>query len=167
MLRFEALFQEKTMFRSRWGFHPCDYQTYRKLKFLNQLHLKAVRMAHAWERWRRKDPHNRVMRRRIRNERGQIIGYEPPVPLPEPEICSVFSQKIIELRYVDKKGNFSREGFSEERVVTDDFSIAADYASARKPVTAPAEVQPLHHTLAELEQLYEEARRWLEKQDVR
>jgi hypothetical protein len=167
MLRFEALFKEKTMFRSRWGFHPCDYQTYRKLKFLNQLYLKAVRMAHAWDRWRRKDPHNRVTRRRIRNEKGQIIGYGPPVPLPEPKICSVFSQKMFEQRHVDKKGNFSREGFTEEKVVTDHIWIPADYASARKPAADPAVIRCLHQNLAELEELYDKARRWLEEQDVR
>ena len=167
MLRFEAPFEEKTMFRSRWGFHPCDYQTYRKLKFLNQIYLKAVRMARAWERWRRKDPHNRVVRRRIRNEKGQVTGYEPPVPLPEPKICPVFSQKVFEQRHVGKQGNFSREGFVEETLVTDHFWIPADYASSRKPVANPGEVQSLHQTMAEFDELNAKARRWLEEQDVR
>ncbi len=155
------------MFQSRWGCHPCDYPTYRKLKILNQVYLRAIRLTHAWARWKRKDPHNRVVRRRIRNEKGQTIGYEPPLPLPEPRICPVFSQKIVEIRHVDKQGDFSREGFGEEKVVTDDLWIAADYASARKPVGSPEKVQPLHHTLAELEELYEKARTWLEEQDVK
>ncbi len=86
------------MFQSRWGFHPCDYQTFRKLKLLIQVYLQTVRLAHAWQRWKRKDPHNRVMRRRIRNDKGQTIGYEPPVPMPEPKICPVFSQKVFEKR---------------------------------------------------------------------
>ena len=55
----------------------------------------------------------------------------------------------------------------EEKVVTDDLWIPADYASARKPVADPAEVQPLHHTIAELEELHEKARTWLEVQDVK
>jgi hypothetical protein len=155
------------MFRSRWGFHPCDYPSHRKLKFLNQVYLRAVRLAHAWERWQRKDPHNRVVRRRIRNEKGQTIGYEPPVPLPEPRICDVFSEKVFEQRHVDKKGNFSREGFTDEKVVTNGGWIPAAYASARKPVADPAEVRPLQHTVAELDELYERARCWLEQQDVR
>jgi hypothetical protein len=155
------------MFQSRWGFHPCDYQTYRKLKSLNQVYRQAIRMAHAWARWKRKDPHNRVLRRRIRNEKGQTIAYEPLVSVPEPRICPVFAPKIVEIRHVDKKGNLSREGFPEEKVVTDDLRIPADYASARKPVANPTEVQPLHHTLAELEELYEKARTWLEEQDVK
>ncbi len=154
------------MFSSRWGFHPCDYSTYRKLKVLNLVYLRAVRLAHAWTRWKRKDPHNRVIRRRIRNEKGQTIGYEPPVALPEPKTCSVFSQKVIEKLHVDKKGIFSREGFVEERVVTDDFCIPSDYSSARVPAANPSEVQPLHHSVAEIEELYEKARAWLEEQDV-
>jgi hypothetical protein len=155
------------MFQSRWGFHPCDYQTYRKLRFLNQVYLKAVRQAHAWARWHRKDPHNRVCRRRIRNEQGQTIGYEPPRPLPEPKICSLFSQKHFEKRHVDEKGRSSRDGFIVERLATDDFCIPADYAAARKPVPDHAQVQPLRHTVAEYEALYQQARAWLEEQDVR
>jgi hypothetical protein len=155
------------MFQSRWGFHPCDYPTYRKLKFLNQVYLQAVRLAHAWARWKRKDPHNRVIRRRIRNGNGQTIGYESPVALPEPRICAVFLQKILEQRHVDKKGNFFREGFLEEKVLTEDFWIPADYAAARKPVAAQTNVKPLHHSVAELEDLYEKARTWLEQQDVK
>ncbi len=155
------------MFRSRWGFHPCDYPTYLKLKFLNQVYLQAVRLAHAWARWKRKDPHNRVLRRRIRNDKGQTIGYEPSMPLPEPRICSVFSQKVWEQRHVDKKGNVSREGFLEEKLVTDNHWIPAAYASARKPMADPAEVHPLQHTPAELEPLYEMAQRWWEEQGVK
>jgi hypothetical protein len=63
-----------TTFRSRWGFHPCDYATYRKLKLLNLVYHRAVRLAHAWERWQRKAPHNRVRRHRIRDEQGRTIG---------------------------------------------------------------------------------------------
>src|SRR5713101_340936 len=48
ILRLEVPFFERrtTMFQSRWGFHPCDYQTFRKLKFLNQAYLQAIRLAH-------------------------------------------------------------------------------------------------------------------------
>ncbi|HEY7326222.1 MAG TPA: hypothetical protein VH592_01180 [Gemmataceae bacterium] len=155
------------MFRSRWGFHPCDFQTYCKLKILNQVFSQAIRLAHAWERWQRKAPHNRVLRRRIRNEKGQAIGYESPIPLPEPRICPVFSQKIFEQCHVSRQGNLSREGFQEEKVVTEDCWIVADYASARKPAPDPSMVQPLHHTAAEREELYQRARTWLEERDVK
>jgi hypothetical protein len=146
------------MFQSRWGFHPCDYSTYRKLKFLHHVYQRAVRMAHAWERWKRKDPHNRVMRRRIRNAKGQTIGYEAPVPIAEPRICPIFSQRHLENRHVDKNGNFFREGFLEEKVVTDDLGISGDYVAARRPVKELAEVRPLRVGLETIDTLYEQAR---------
>ena len=63
------------------------------------------------------------------------------------------------------EGKFDRE-FLEEQVVTDHLWIAADFAAARKPVAEQGQVQPLHQSVAELEELYEKARRWLEAQDV-
>jgi hypothetical protein len=155
------------VFQSRWGLHPCDYSTFRKLKFLNMLYQRAVRMAHAWDRWKRKDPHNRVSRRRIRNEKGQTIGYGEPIPVAEPPICPVFSRKVQEKRFVDKKGNHSKDGFLDERVVTDDPRIATDYSAARKPVSDPGAVRPLRCSLAEIDDWYDKARAWVEQQDVR
>src|SRR5262245_19500805 len=45
--------------RGRWGYYPCPYELYRKLKRLNLLALHARRRSAAWERWYRKLPHNR------------------------------------------------------------------------------------------------------------
>lgn len=155
------------MFQSRWGFHPCDYTTFRKLKFLHHAYLKAVRLAHAWQRWKRKDPLNRVIRRRIRNDKGQTIGYEPPVPILEPSICPIFSQKVLEKQHVDKKGQYFRDGFLEEKVVTDHLGIVADFAAARKPAKEVAEVRPLQVSVETIDALYEQARKWLEDRDVK
>jgi hypothetical protein len=155
------------MFQSRWGFHPCDYSTYRKLKLLHHVYQKALRLAHAWARWKRKDPHNRVMRRRIRNSKGQTIGYEPPVPLAEPRICPIFTQKVLENRHVDKKGTFFRDGFLEEKVVTDDLGIAEDFAGARRVVRETSEVRPLHISVEAIDAFYEQARSWMEDRGVK
>jgi hypothetical protein len=153
------------VFGSRFGFHPCDYSTYRKLKFLNMVYQRAVRLAHAWDRWKRKDPHNRVSRRRIRSNEGQTIAYAEPVPVVEPSICPVFSRKVQEKCFVDKKGKHFKEGFLDEKVVTDDPRIATDYSTARKPVPEPGMVRPLRSAVAEIDELYEKARVWLEEQD--
>jgi hypothetical protein len=51
-------------------------------------------------------------------------------------------------------------------VVTDCSRIVADYAAARKPMTDASGVQPLQCTLAEIDERYEQARRWVEQQDV-
>lgn len=155
-----------TTYRSRWGFHPCDYATYRKLKLLNRVHERAVRLAHSWDRWHRKDPHNRVCRRRIRDDQGRTIGYAEPVPIPEPPLCSVFCRKEQERRFVDNKGNYCKDGFLDEKVVTDHGWIATDYSAARKPASEPGAFRPLHGTVAEIDELYEQARAWLERQDL-
>jgi hypothetical protein len=156
-----------TVFRSRWGFHPCDYATFRKLKLLHLVYKRAVRLAHAWDRWYRKDPHNRVCRPRIRNDKGQTIGYVEPVLLAEPPICPVFSRKVQEKRLVDKEGNCSKDGFLDEKIVTDADWIATDYSTARQPAPDPGAVRPLRGTVAEIDGLYELARAWLEQQDLR
>jgi hypothetical protein len=166
LLRFDHSIKEKNMHSSRWGFHPCDYQTFRKLKILHQIYQRAIRMSHAWARWKRKDPLNRVSRRRIRNDKGQTIGYDPPVPLPEPKICAVFSQRICKRVHVDKRGNVFREGFLDDRIATSDVGVVADYTSARKPRSIAAEVQPLRLSLAAIDELFDKAKAWLEKQDV-
>jgi hypothetical protein len=154
------------MFRSRWGFYPCDYQTYCKLKVLHRVYQTAMRMAHAWERWNRKDPQNRVMRRRIRNVNGQTIGYEPPVPIAEPRICPVFSQQIQEHRHVDKRGVIHRDGFFQPKVVTDDLGVVEDFAGARRPVREEGEVRPMRMSAESIDALYEQARRWPEDRNV-
>lgn len=154
------------VFQSRWGFHPCDYATYRKLKLLNQVYLRSVRLARAWQRWQRKEPHNRVSRRRVRNGQGQTVGYGPPVPLAEPPVCPVFSQKVYRTRFVDKKGGRQKEGFLEETCLTDDFGVAAAYAAVRRPAAEPGQVRPLGLSAAEIDALYDNARGWLERQDV-
>jgi len=154
-----------TTYRSRWGFHPCEYATYRKLKLLNLVYERAVRLAHAWDRWHRKDPHNRVSRRRLRDDQGRTIGYAEPVPLPEPPLCPVFSRKEQEQRFVHKKGNYAKDGFLDEKVVTVHAWIATDYSAARKPASDAGAVRPLRGMLAEIDELYEQARAWLEQQD--
>jgi hypothetical protein len=152
------------MYQSRWGFHPCDYATYHKLKFLKHVYLRALRMARNWERWQRKDPHNRVIRRRIRNAKGQTIGYELPTPRQEPCLCPVFTQKFLKVRYLDKKGNVVKEGFAAPKVVTDDFGVAADYAAARKPEKDAAEVRKLRLSIEMIDALVDRAQTWLASQ---
>ena len=154
------------MFQSRWGFHPCDYQTYRKLKVLHSVYQAALRMAHAWERWNRKDPQNRVMRRRIRNDEGQTIGYEPPVPLAEPRICPVFSQQVQERRHVDKKGVVHKDGFFHPKVMTDDLGIVEAYSDARRPAKEATEVRPMRIAVEAIDALCEQARQWLADRNV-
>jgi hypothetical protein len=65
---------------NRFGFYPCEYDTYRKLRRLNFLRLLSLRQDARYERWARKLPHNRILRKR-----GRVV-YEngKTVPCPEP-----------------------------------------------------------------------------------
>src|SRR5262249_772155 len=107
-----------------------------------------------------------VMRRRIRNEKGQTIGYELPVPLAEPRICPVFSQQVQEHRHVDKKGVVHKEGFFQPKVMTDDLGIVEAYSCARRPVNEAGDVRPILISVDSIEALFEQARRWLEDRNV-
>jgi hypothetical protein len=48
------------MFKSRWGYHPCSYETYRKLKVLKKRFWESVIAYGNYKRWIRKQEQNRV-----------------------------------------------------------------------------------------------------------
>jgi hypothetical protein len=104
---------------------------------------------------------------RIRCLQGRTIGYAELVPRAVPPLCPVSSRRLAENRFVDKKENYSIEGFLDENVVTDGPWIATDYSAARKPVADPGTARPLRGTIAEIDGLYEQAQAWAERRDVR
>ena len=76
--------------KGRWGFYPCDYETYKKLKQLHKWHEQAVRDWSNWCRWDRKEPQNRVIRKYTRDADGRKIGSEIVGPRPRAGGLSVF-----------------------------------------------------------------------------
>lgn len=62
-------------YRSRWGYHPCNFETYRKLRRLHKAYYEGLRLLARWKRWRAKKPHNRR-------------GPEPAVPEVYRQICA-------------------------------------------------------------------------------
>lgn len=74
--------------KSRFGFHACDYDTYRKLKLLAQYERRAYAQYKTWLRWSRKAPQNRVIRERIRNDQGLVVSYRVVGPRQEPTITN-------------------------------------------------------------------------------
>jgi hypothetical protein len=72
--------------KSKWGYHPCDYATFLKLKKLNYRLLVAKRKAAAWHRWDRKATHNRK-------------GKEPTID----EVFAVKKGKFQAVFSIDKK----------------------------------------------------------------
>jgi hypothetical protein len=82
--------QSTPSYKSRWGFHPCDYATFRKLKLLHRWYFQTLRDYAAWRRWSRKEPQNRVFREYLRDELGRKCGVKSVRPRPEPTYCSLF-----------------------------------------------------------------------------
>ena len=69
----------------KFGWYPCCRETYKKLKLLNFLLLLSKRQEAAQERYYRKLPQNRVIRKQNK------VKLEKPIPLPEPVEPFLFS----------------------------------------------------------------------------
>lgn len=138
-------------FQSRWGYHPCDYETFKKLKLISKAYRKAIVMVSRWKRWKRKDPKNRVIRQKIRNDMGQVIGYEQPTPMPEPKICTVFTTLT------------PPEPNNQHRyLITTGSEWLSEYSQARKPQLSPSAVKPLLYPTTIIENMFQKVSMWLE-----
>ncbi len=135
--------------QGRWGFYPCDYETYQKLKELHKWYYEAVRKWADWCRWERKEPQNRVIRRKIKDEKGQTIGREVVGPRPEPVVCPHFHH------------NGKPSPWSGPECV----DVIGAYRNARMPKPTPEVVKPLDEAeLKELLDLHAAVSSWREKQ---
>jgi hypothetical protein len=145
---------------SRWGFHPCDYVTFRLLKKLHGFYWRALRQHAAWQRWARKKPHNRVIRHKIRNEEGHVVRREVVGPMPEPVLCPVFCVRDKIKTHVDEEGNYLPEGRFVDRVTFRGHGIPEAYHSARTPRPQAELVTALPLSTDEIHRLAAEAERW-------
>jgi hypothetical protein len=142
------------MHHGKWGWYPCDRETYHKLKKLNMVWTKALRSKAQWERWDRKEPQNRVIRARIRDSLNRVIGFQEAVPIPEPELSGPFCQKVIRNVKFGKKGQYYKDGCDETFVEMNGLPICDDYRKARFPVATEAECVGLTLSAAEIDDLY-------------
>lgn len=62
-------------FQSRWGYHPCNHETYLKLRRLHKAYWEGRRLLAKWRRWHAKKPHIRTRP-------------EPVVPTVLKQICA-------------------------------------------------------------------------------
>jgi len=139
--------------QSRWGWHPCDYATFRLLKRLHRACEEARRRFAAWQRWHRKMPRNRVVRRWLRDGQGRRIGCEVVGSRPEPSLSPLFCVRRLVPSYWSEDGKPLQEARLVEDVVFGDLGIVEAYRTARKPAASPEEVRPLPFTGQELQQL--------------
>jgi hypothetical protein len=145
------------VYQSRWGYHPCDYETYLLLKKLNGFYEQALRAFAAWQRWARKEPQNRVRRRHVRNDKGQKIRTEAIGPLPEPRLPALFCIKARIVRHDARHG--PKEGWRLS--LNHSLAVAEVYRKARKPAATPEAVTPLPWSPEEVRRLVEQASEWL------
>jgi len=150
--------EERIVYKSRWGWHPCDYETFKKLKVLNHACFKAIKRNARWRRWKRKDPHNRIIRKKIKNSTGQTIGYKVIGPWLEPELCPVFSKKEKFKVHFDKNGKLYRDGFLDDFVdlIKIGYFIRTSYANARKPEQLKENVKELKVSIDDINKLYQD-----------
>ena len=116
--------------RSRYGYHPCNFEIYRKLKFLHKHYWIALRQFHTWHRWYRKQTQNR-------------IG-------PEPTYCPVFVKNEAWIKPVIRDGEPGSKIYPRKVV---DHSIIDLFQQARMPQAN--EVEPFSPEIREnIESLY-------------
>jgi len=139
-LKLAAVKEKSTMkFQSRFGFHPCDIEQFRRLRRLNFLAFQARRRLAAWKRWARKAAHNR--RRLI----GGKNGWEGSVLREIPKTSRVYEpvaepiRPPIDLDMADV--------------------IAEDYRNARIPVVE-SQVKSLVLSETKIDLLLESLEKW-------
>lgn len=143
--------------RSRWGWYPCDYQTFQLLKKLNARCTRAQRDYAAWRRWQRKKPSNRVLREKIVDDQGCKVGSQVVGPRPEPPLDPLFCTRQKVVQYRGAGGQQLRESAAGERVSFADLGIPEAYGLARRPVPDESLVRPLNLTAEEVRRLAEQA----------
>lgn len=145
--------------QSRWGYHPCSYETFCKLKQLAVVVQKADRICHQFQRWFRKSPRNRVARPRIYNDNGWVIGYGDPVSIPEPRQPSrTLVVKRSRSSRVDVNGTIHDAKVSVKRLkLTMVAQVILDCrAIASKPKPSQDKVTPLLLSELDINRLYDE-----------
>ncbi len=137
--------EKKDVFLSKRGFHPCDYQTFLKLKELKKLFWLASYQYGAWRRWDRKEPQNRFYWNNLHGSKEGARKQRSDRPIPEPLICPLWQP-------VCRWGSNSK---------LNDNGLLEAYEAVRMPQKNATDVKPLGLTAVEIDGLLAEAREWL------
>lgn len=123
----------KASLQSRWGFHPCDYSLFVKLKSLHRWYWQTVYDFHRWHRWQRKEAQNRVG--------------------PEPRFCDLFVDNSVWHKPARRRGVDGCKVYPKTVI---DHGVVDLYRRARMPQAEP--VEPFDaETVGRIEELYREA----------
>jgi len=80
------------VYKGKWGYYPCNYKTFLKLKEINKHYEKSKRDAKTWYRWARKIKSNRK-------------GVKPEV---SSVFCELVSADSVKYKYSEKSGPFRK-----------------------------------------------------------
>jgi hypothetical protein len=129
------------IFRSRWGYHPCDWNAWIRIKRLRFLWFLTVRRLAAWRRWNNKLPHNRVIWRRIRGDDSRPVAWEKIGALAEPRVAEFMV----------------REEWGRRQMAHS--WIEESYRQAKRPAIEPAAPWPAAR-LKEIDELLDRLEAW-------
>jgi hypothetical protein len=141
----EAPVVPEGVFQGRFGFHPCDYETFKMLKTIKKHYYQSLRQAGNAKRYYRKEPRNLFTKRPIRNEAGQVVRREKDQPIPRPVVHPTFIDiSTITACPTRKTGTYVKHA---------DMVTAFNYA--RMPQATAREVRPLSVSKDRIRELYE------------
>lgn len=153
--------------QSKWGFHPCDVETYRKLKVIHKVYWESVFRMAAWNRWDRKHPQNRLQRFQGKDADGKRIPLVPPIPLPEPTlppfVVKTDHKRTVKTHVGDckqYKGPIYDVEWSTLKLDPNIFSLVEDFQKARTP-SIESQVRPLINSIEKIDAYYVKAQEWL------
>jgi len=157
----------QNVFQSKFGFHPCDKETYLKLKVIHKVYWESVFRLAAWNRWNRKHPQNRVQRFAGRGPDGKRISLVPPVPLPEPKlppfVVKLDHHKVVKTHVGDckqYKGPIYDLNWQTAKLDPSIFAAVDDFQKARNPLVE-SQVKPLSLSPDKIDALYQKSQEWL------
>ena len=128
-----------TVYRSRWGYHPCNHELFLKLKQLHNWYWQTLYDFHRWHRWFRRLEPNRVG--------------------PEPRYCPGFVKDSTWYKPVQLGGEPGCKVYPRTVV---DHDVVELYRSARLPQAEPVPAWDAE-TIGRLETFYDEVRRWFDE----
>jgi hypothetical protein len=147
-------------YKSKWGYHPCSFEVYQKLKQLYKIIWEAVRYHRKWQRWNEKKKENRKVYEVIRDETGRKKKKKATGNASEPPICPLFSHKRFAIRPTDFDGERVFLGREDYDLLFIDHYIISAYHAARIPRESEEEVDPLPLSEAQIDQLLNLAESW-------
>lgn len=141
---------ETTTYQSKWGFHACDRETYKKIKRIRHLIEKCQSRNNRFRWFWRKAPQNRV----IKTDRGTIR-----TPMTEPKLFELFYRKVeTNVPHCQREAcGYHPEQYRYQIAETPEYEhFMKTYQRSRRPLPTASSVLPLLHSVEDIDKLLSE-----------